>query len=226
MSDSEPTEEVRLDHDRTRRTGLSEAIFCAGKSDQQLRHIVTSISESGRSMLFTRMDPNQHAAVSDILPAQFDYDPVSRTGFHAVVASGVSHHSVAILTGGSADVPVAREAGRTLEFYGHQPLERFDIGVAGLWRLTDQLEVIRQARVVIAVAGLEAALPTVLAGLIGSAIVAVPTSVGYGVAAGGHAALNSLLASCAPGISVVNIDNGYGAACVALRLMNQISRRD
>ena len=162
--------------------------------------------------------------MGDVLPADFDYDPVSCTGFHRRLGEQVSHHEVAVITGGSADVPVAREASRTLAFYGHEALDLFDVGVAGLWRLTEHLETIRRARIVIAVAGMEAALPTVLAGLIGSSIIAVPTSVGYGVAGGGRAALNSLLASCASGISVVNIDNGYGAACVALRGMNQLQK--
>ena len=216
------TEEVRLDFDRASRTGIGEAIFCAGKSDDQLREIAVRIEAAQKPMLFTRLEPSQHAAMLDLLPDGFDYDPVSRTAFHAPAGRHRSRNAVAVVTGGSADVPVAREASRTLEFYGHEPLDLFDVGVAGLWRLTEQLPALRQTQVVIAVAGMEAALPTVLAGLISSVIIAVPTSVGYGVAAGGQAALSSLLASCAPGISVVNIDNGYGAACVALRNLNQL----
>ena len=218
------TEEVRLDFDRVNRTGVGEAIFCSGKSDDQLREIARRIVAEDRPMLFTRLAPEQVAALGELLPPEFDYDPVSRTGFHRRLATNVTQHDVAVITGGSADVPVAREASRTLEFYGHTALDLFDVGVAGLWRLTEHLETIRRTRIVIAVAGMEAALPTVLAGLIGSSIIAVPTSIGYGVATGGHAALNSLLASCASGISVVNIDNGYGAACVALRSLNQLNK--
>ncbi|MBS03957.1 MAG: circadian phase modifier CpmA [Gammaproteobacteria bacterium] len=218
------TEEIRLDFDRVNRTGVGEAIFCAGKSDAQLREIARRIAAADKPMLFTRLTPEQVDVLGDVLPADFDYDPVSCTGFHRRLGEQVSHHEVAVITGGSADVPVAREASRTLAFYGHEALDLFDVGVAGLWRLTEHLETIRRARIVIAVAGMEAALPTVLAGLIGSSIIAVPTSVGYGVAGGGRAALNSLLASCASGISVVNIDNGYGAACVALRGMNQLQK--
>ena len=219
-----PAEEIRLDFDRVSRTGIGEAIFCAGKSNVQLREIAVRIRDAGKPMLFTRFEAEQHTAIADLLPANFDYDPVSRTGFHARLGTMRSKQTVAVVTGGSADVPVAREASRTLEFYGHEPLDLFDLGVAGLWRLTEQLPAIRATKVVIAVAGMEAALPTVLAGLIEGVIIAVPTSVGYGVATGGQAALTSLLASCAPGISVVNIDNGYGAACVALRTLNQLTR--
>lgn len=127
--------------------------------------------------------------------------------------------TVALVAGGSSDVPVLREAERTLEFHGVASRAFIDVGVAGLWRLTQQLPAIAACPVVIAVAGMEAALPTVLAGLIPSSIIAVPTSVGYGVATGGDAALNAILASCAPGLVAVNIDNGYGAACAALRVL-------
>ena len=134
-----------------------------------------------------------------------------------------SDKSVAIVSGGSSDVPVACESLKTLEYYGVSSLMISDVGVAGLWRLTERLEEIREHRVVICVAGMDAALPTVLGGLISSAIIAVPTSVGYGMVKDGETALRSLLVSCAPGISVVNIDNGYGAACAAIRILNQIS---
>ena len=124
---------------------------------------------------------------------------------------------VAVVTAGTSDVPVAREAVRTLEFNGVACKEVYDVGVAGLWRLMDRVEELARYPVLIAAAGMDAALPSVLGGLVPGLIIAVPTSVGYGVAAGGLTALNTLLASCAPGITVVNIDNGYGAACAALR---------
>ena len=131
--------------------------------------------------------------------------------------------SMAVVSGGSSDLPVAREAIRTLNFYGHHPLEAHDLGVAGLWRLTERLDELRQRRIIICVAGMEAALPTVLAGLVPAALIAVPTSIGYGTANGGETALRALLTSCAPGLSVVNIDNGYGAACCALRIQNTLA---
>lgn len=130
---------------------------------------------------------------------------------------------MAIVSGGSSDVPIASEAKKTLEYYGVNSLMISDVGVAGLWRLTERLQDIQNHKVVICIAGMDAALPTVLGGLISSALIAVPTSVGYGMAEGGETALRALLVSCAPGISVVNIDNGYGAACAAIRILNQIS---
>jgi NCAIR mutase (PurE)-related protein len=126
------------------------------------------------------------------------------------------------VTAGTSDLPVAHEARRTLQFHGLVPLMIADVGVAGLWRLLQRIDEIRRIPIVIVVAGMDAALPTVLGGLVPGCIIAVPTSVGYGVAAGGHAALHAMLASCAPGIVVVNIDNGYGAACAALRIARKV----
>ncbi len=116
-------------------------------------------------------------------------------------------------------MPVAREVARTLSYYGEAPLEINDVGVAGLWRLLERIEEIRGMRVIVAVAGMDAALPTVIGGLVSAPVIGVPTSVGYGVAEGGQTALKSMLASCAPGLTVTNIDNGYGAACAALRIL-------
>ncbi len=131
---------------------------------------------------------------------------------------------VAVVAAGTSDVPVARETLRTLGYAGRAATLFADVGVAGLWRLTTRLEEIRAHPVVIVAAGMDAALPSVVGGLVAGAVIAVPTSVGYGVAAGGRTALDAVLASCAPGITVVNIDNGYGAACAALRLLNAASR--
>ena len=130
---------------------------------------------------------------------------------------------MAVISGGSSDLPVAREAVRTLAFHGEGALEAMDIGVAGLWRLMERLEELRPMKVVIVAAGMEGALTSVVGGLLPGAIVALPTSVGYGVAEGGRVALQSALASCAPGIVTVNIDNGYGAACAALRVLRASS---
>jgi hypothetical protein len=131
---------------------------------------------------------------------------------------------ISIITAGSSDVPVGREAARTIEYYGHPVEEINDVGVAGLWRLTERLEDIRDKKVIICIAGMDAALPTVLGGLVAGIIIAVPTSVGYGMAKNGETALQALLCSCAPGLVVVNIDNGYGAASAALRVMNNLPR--
>lgn len=211
--------DVNLDFDRESRTGLAEAVFCEGKSDRQLETICETVTGEDRSMLFTRLSGAQYAVLASAFPGVLDYDEVSRTAFH------LSHEAaapvpVAVVTGGSSDLPVAREAARTLEFYGYQALEIHDVGVAGLWRITERLDELRTCRIIICVAGMDAALPTVLGGLVPAALIAVPTSVGYGMVKGGETALRSLLVSCAPGLTVTNIDNGYGAACAAIRIIN------
>ena len=227
------TDEVNLDIERESRTGLSEAVFSEGKSDTQLLDICDALKTHNKDMLFTRLTPPQFNLIDEAHPGFLSYDPVSRTASNLRTANAersnrnnapnVSSASVAIVSGGSSDVPIASEAKKTLEYYGVNSLMISDVGVAGLWRLTERLQDIQNHKVVICIAGMDAALPTVLGGLISSALIAVPTSVGYGMAEGGETALRALLVSCAPGISVVNIDNGYGAACAAIRILNQIS---
>lgn len=224
MNDTRQNNEVNLDFDRENRTGLAEAVFCQGKSLQQLQNICKQINESGKSMLFTKLESDLFEQLGDNLADSFpdnflDYDPSSQTAFHRPYQSK-SKDLVAVVTGGSSDVPVAREASRTLKFYGHEALEIDDAGVAGLWRINERLEELREKRIVICIAGMDAALPTVLGGLIHASIIAVPTSIGYGMAKNGETALHSMLVSCAPGLVVVNIDNGYGAACAAIRMLN------
>lgn len=227
------TDEVNLDIERESRTGLSEAVFSEGKSDTQLLDICDALKTHSKDMLFTRLTPAQFNLIEEAHPGFLSYDPVSRTASSLRTANAErssrnnapngSPATVAIVSGGSSDVPIASEAKKTLEYYGVNSLMISDVGVAGLWRLTERLQDIQNHKVVICIAGMDAALPTVLGGLISSALIAVPTSVGYGMAEGGETALRSLLVSCAPGISVVNIDNGYGAACAAIRILNQIS---
>lgn len=214
--------EANLDFDRENRTGLAEAVFCQSKSLHQLQEICEQVEAASRSMLFTRLSAEVFGQLSETLPANFlEYDVVSRTAFHGAYKSR-SKDLVAVVTGGSSDVPVAREASRTLEFYGHKCLEIDDAGVAGLWRITERLDELRQRKVIICIAGMDAALPTVLGGLVPASIIAVPTSIGYGMARDGETALQSMLVSCAPGLVVVNIDNGYGAACGAIRILNSL----
>jgi NCAIR mutase (PurE)-related protein len=216
-------DEVLFDFDRRRRTGLDETVFAQGKSTAQLDVIFTGARSRGASLLVTRLDPDKYDAVAGRWAQSLDYCPISRTAYFDWQPTERSAARVAIVAGGTSDAAVAREAERTLEFNGAGATLFVDVGVAGLWRLTRHIDAIGQFPVVIAVAGMDAALPTVIGGLIPALIVAVPTSVGYGVAAGGHAALHALLASCAPGITVVNIDNGYGAACAALRALRMDS---
>ena len=152
-----------------------------------------------------------------------DFDPVSRTAILGQPHRPLDTPPVAIVMAGTSDLPVGREAARTLAFAGQACREYTDIGVAGLWRLLERIEEIRASPVVIVAAGMDAALVSVVGGLVSGAVIALPTSVGYGVARGGATALNAALASCAPGISVVNIDNGYGAASAALRISRAIA---
>ena len=208
--------EVVPDDARHARIGFDESIYCAGKSPRQLDGILARSIESSRPLLLTRLDAGLFDALDRAHRAALDYDPVSRTAVLGETAEPGSAR-VAVVTAGTSDVPVAKEAVRTLAYYGEAALEVYDVGVAGLWRLLDRLDAIRAMPVVIAVAGMEASLPSVVGGQVPGLVVAVPTSNGYGVSAGGRVALDASLASCAPGLAVVNIDNGYGAACVALR---------
>lgn len=213
---------IVLDHDRERRIGFDEAIFCASKSVAQVEAIAAQALQTGARRLFTRLDAMKFEALAGATRKALDYDPISRTAFMGEARHPASAPQVAVVTGGSSDLHASREAVRTLEYYGHASLHVPDVGVAGLWRLLDRIEELRPMRVVIAVAGMEGALPSVLAGLVPAVVIALPTSVGYGVAEGGRVALHSALASCAPGLLTVNIDNGYGAACAALRALRQL----
>jgi NCAIR mutase (PurE)-related protein len=210
---------VMLDTARRERLGIDEAVFCAGKTTEQITVIVERFAPAGATALLTRLSQEQLSELPMAQRERLDYDPVSRTAFLGEVAPPEGEPRVAVVSAGTSDVGVAREAVRTLSYHGAGALEVYDVGVAGLWRLLDRVEELRGMRVVIAVAGMDAALPSVIGGQVPGAVIAVPTSVGYGVAEGGGTALNAALASCAPGVTVVNIDNGYGAACAALRIL-------
>ena len=210
---------LNLDFRRRERLGFDEAILCEPKSTEQLTAILEQAEERDIPLLLTRLDRGQFETLPDSFRARIDYDPVSGTGFYGSPEPPRGAPKVAVLTAGTSDAPVAREAARTLEYYGYASLEVPDVGVAGLWRLLERIDEIQKLPVVIAVAGMDGALPSVVAGLVPSIVISVPTSTGYGVAAAGETALRSALASCAPGLVVVNIDNGYGAACAALRAL-------
>jgi len=208
-----------VDFGRGARIGLEEAVYCANKQAAQIEGVLAQHEARRHPCLLTRLSPQQFAALGDGWRSQLDYDPVSRTGFFLEGRRLGAVPQVAVVSGGSSDAPVCGEAARTLAFHGVASTRVEDVGVAGLWRLMDRLDEIRRHPVVIAVAGMEGALFSVLGGLVGGVVIAVPSSVGYGVAAAGDLSLRSALASCAPGIVVVNIDNGYGAACAALRVL-------
>lgn len=210
---------IQLDHLREERLGFDEAVYAEGKSVEQLAALIVHGVEARARQLFTRLDREKFQALGAPERAALDYDPVSRTGILGEQRAPSTDSRIAVITGGSSDVPVSGEAKRTLEYYGKSCAHIPDVGVAGIWRLLARMEELRRMRVVIVVAGMEGALPSVVAGLVPGVVIALPTSVGYGVAEGGRAALTSALASCAPGLVTVNIDNGYGAACAALRML-------
>jgi NCAIR mutase (PurE)-related protein len=211
--------DIKLDLQRAARIGFDEAIFCSGKSTPHLSKILDQARDRSLRLLLTRLHESQFAELPEHHRARIDFEPISRTGFYDSPHPLTGPTRAAVVAAGTSDVFVSREAARTLRYYGTPCNEITDVGVAGLWRLLERIEELRALQVVIAVAGMDAALPTVLGGLVPGAIIGVPTSVGYGVAAGGQSALNSMLSSCAPGLPVMNIDNGYGAACAALRIL-------
>ena len=217
-----PEWDITPDHSRAERIGFDEAIFCAGKSADQVCRILQGALDSGTPLLLTRLSSDKVAALPDQISANLDYDPVSRTAILGRAPRDETPARVAIVSAGTSDVGVASEAARTLRYYGIGTREIHDVGVAGLWRLLERVDELRRMQVVITVAGMEGTLPTVVAGLVPGVVIAVPGSTGYGVGADGIAALHGALASCAPGLLVVNVDNGYGAGCAAMRIMNAL----
>jgi len=205
-----------VDHHRQLRNGCPEVIFCAGKNVSQVEGIVTNLLEVGNTnVLATRATEEIARAVRNIFP-DAEWNPSARTIVirrQPVEKSGIG--KILVVTAGTSDIPVADEAVVTAEFLGNEVERIFDVGVAGIHRLFAKLETIISATVIIVIAGMEGALPSVIGGLTDKPIIAVPTSVGYGTSFGGITALLSMLNSCANGISVVNIDNGFGAAYIA-----------
>ena len=212
--------DLNPDTSRRQRLGFDETIFCAGKTPDQINRLLQAAMNAEEPLLLTRLDADKFADLSSDLSAQLDYDEVSHTAILGGVTVTENAPCVAIVSGGSSDVRVAREAARTLQYYRIGVREIYDVGVAGLWRLLQRVEELRDMSVVITVAGMEGTLPSVVAGLVPGLVIAVPAATGYGVAANGITALHSALASCAPGLVVVNVDNGYGAGCAALRMLN------
>ncbi|EWH08414.1 1-(5-phosphoribosyl)-5-amino-4-imidazole-carboxylate (AIR) carboxylase [Catenovulum agarivorans DS-2] len=209
------------DAERKTRTGVAEAVFCQGKSNSDLQAIVEHNLAEQKALLMTRLSSEQWATLSPEIRQQLDYDLTSKTAIANLEPIVQSSKQVCIVCAGTSDVSVATEAQRTLRFNGIEAPLIADVGVAGLWRLLDNIEQIRQYKIIIAVAGMEGALFSVLAGLVSAPVIAVPTAVGYGVSADGQAALSSALASCAPGVMTVNINNGFGAAAAAVKIVRQ-----
>jgi len=205
---------ARLDHHRGLRQGLPEVVFCEGKTTEQVVSIVQSLASHGGPVLATRASEAVFRAVAAVEPAAA-YDALGRTILLGDPLAPPPRPGVLVLTAGTADIPVAMEAAVTAEVMGNEVQRIYDVGVAGLHRLLDLREALARAHVIVVVAGMDGALPTVVGGLVNVPVIAVPTSVGYGASYGGLAALLTMLNSCAPGIAVVNIDNGFGAGYVA-----------
>jgi pyridinium-3,5-biscarboxylic acid mononucleotide synthase len=211
---------ARIDHHRELRTGQAEAVYAPGKTREEVRDAAVALLRRAAGAVFvTRADPEQFRAVQAAIPGAA-YDERSRlVVVQRVRPNGHRLGSVAVLTGGTADLPVAEEAALTASALGLGVDRVFDVGVAGVHRLLAERERIEAADCLVVIAGMEGALPSVVAGLTSRPVVAVPTSVGYGASFQGLAALLTMLASCAPGVAVVNIDNGFGAALVAHRIL-------
>jgi len=210
---------AKLDHHRALRRGFPEAVFGGGKTPEQIVTIVERIAARGQRVLVTRTTSEVHAKVAAVRPEARFHEAARCLTLQAEPALALPGR-IAIATAGTSDLPVAEEAAVTAEFHGAVVERVYDVGVAGLHRLLDSAPTIRSADVVIVVAGMEGALPSVVAGLVEAPVVAVPTSVGYGASFHGLAALLAMLNSCASGVGVVNIDNGFGAAhlaCLILR---------
>lgn len=207
---------AKLDHHRKLRSGFGETVFCQGKPDEYLVKIYQTFYERDGEVLGTRASKEQAELVRTVVP-QVVYDPVS--GILKVERPGKARLGcVAVCTGGTADIPVAEEAAQTAEYFGCLVDRIYDVGVAGIHRLLAQRERLAKANCIVAAAGMEGALGTVVAGLVDCPVIAVPTSVGYGASFHGLSALLTMLNSCANGISVVNIDNGYGAGYLATQI--------
>jgi hypothetical protein len=212
---------ARVDHHRAIRRGCAEVIYCAHKTAQQVADIAASLAREHPVFLATRADEQHHAAVKKVVP-QIAYDPLARVLWLDQQPDRPRRPGIALLAAGTSDLAVAEEAARTLDVLGYAARRTYDVGVAGLHRLLGSLAALRDARVVIVVAGMDGALPSVVAGLVSAPVIAVPTSVGYGASFGGLAALLTMLNSCSTGVGVVNIDNGFGAASLAVSILNMV----
>lgn len=208
---------AKLDVDREARSGFPEVIFCAGKETEFLVSIYRKMTEAEGRAFGTRASADQAEAVMSAVPGAV-YDPVSRILRVEPEETAPRQGLIAVCSGGTSDIPVAEEAAQTAEYFGSNVLRIYDVGVSGIHRLLSRAPEIREANCVIAVAGMEGALPSVIGGLVKNPVIAVPTSIGYGANMHGVSALLTMINSCANGIAVVNIDNGYGAGYVATQI--------
>jgi len=208
---------AKLDLDRLRRRGFQEVIYCPGKTKEHLKKICREFIKNKQDLLLTKLEKGTFASLKKIFP-RLNYNPLAKIGYLtktrkrlAVALKGL----VAVVSAGTSDIPIAEEAAVTLEVMGNRVIRLYDIGVAGVHRLMDKIDLIKKAKVVIVVAGMEGALASLVGGLVSCPVIAVPTSCGYGASFSGLSALLTMLNSCSPGIAVVNIDNGFGAGYFA-----------
>ena len=213
-------EYAKIDHHREIRTGYPEIIFCQGKTTDQIKGIMNAMLKKGSDIIATRANPEVFEAVKELDPSMVYYKEARIIGIRKKEQK-FPKTNICVITAGTADIPVAEEAAVTGELLGNKVERIFDVGVAGIHRLVKNLELIKKSRVVIVVAGMEGALASIIGGLIDKPIIAVPTSVGYGASFGGVSALLAMLTSCAGGVAVVNIDNGFGAGYYA-SMINKI----
>lgn len=212
---------ANIDQHRNLRTGEAEVIFGQGKTPEQIAGIVSHMMHDNARILVTRASEASYEAVKEVAPEAV-YEKLSKIIMvGAMPELEVEKGTIAVVTAGTSDIPVAEEAALTAEFFGDKVDRVYDVGVAGIHRLFGKIDRIQSADVIIVIAGMEGALASVVGGLVEVPVIAVPTSVGYGASFGGLAALLSMLNSCANGIGVVNIDNGYGAACLANKIMKR-----
>jgi pyridinium-3,5-biscarboxylic acid mononucleotide synthase len=204
---------AKVDNHRELRRGYPEVVFCSGKTIEHVKGIFQTMSKRDSNILGTRATQEMYDAVKSIIPAA-EYNQLART-IAIRKKTEITETYIAIVTAGTSDIPIAEEAAVTAEIFGNRVERLFDVGIAGIHRLYNNMEIIRGAKVLIVIAGMEGALPSFVGGLVDKPVIAVPTSVGYGAAFQGLAALLGMLTSCTSGIGVVNIDNGFGAAYLA-----------
>ena len=209
---------AKVDHHRSLRNGFAEVVYGKGKTAGQLVAIIQSLYKAKSDILVTKLEHNVYENIQQELPPECIYDNISLTLVLNKKQNRNKIGRIIIVSAGTADMPIAEEARITSEFFGSQTEKLFDVGVAGIHRLLEKINVLREARVIIVIAGMDGALASVVGGLVSSPVIAVPTSIGYGASFNGVSALLAMLNSCASGVATVNIDNGFGAGCIAHKI--------
>ncbi len=215
---------AQIDHHRTLRTGFPEVVYCEGKTVDQVVAVIDSLRKMNHNVLATRAEQHIFEAVK-LMDERAEYNPAGKTITIRITRKKPTEGIVLILTAGTSDIPVAEEALATTDLLGSRVEKLYDVGVAGIHRLLGRRELLNQARVIVVVAGMDGALASVVGGMVSKPVIAVPTSVGYGASFGGMAALLTMLNSCAAGVATVNIDNGFGAGCIA-HMINMLGEKE